>query len=106
MRDYQPDFHLFLRLLSTPVVFILKRTYFLSVADAEHRVMYYMYSIYRAQYGELQAALSTLVPNTADRGSDVGQTSPKLMTMGGWGVCLACNIVHYPMMLSSLCLPV
>ena len=29
---------------------------------------------------------TTLVPNTANRGSDVGKMSPKLMTMGeGWG---------------------
>ena len=28
---------------------------------------------------------STLVPNTADRGSDVGQKSQKLMTMDGGG---------------------
>ena len=31
---------------------------------------------------------STLVPNTADRGSDVGPMSPKLMTMGGGGAAL------------------
>ena len=37
---------------------------------------------------------STLVPNTPHRGSNVGQKSTKLMTMGG---CLALYIVHYSM---------
>ena len=37
-----------------------------------------------------------IVPNTADRGSDVGQTSLKLMTKGGSG-CFALYVVHYSM---------
>ena len=37
-------------------------------------------------YTVLWGQSTTLVPNTANRGSDVGKMSPKLMTMGeGWG---------------------
>ena len=45
---------------------------------------------------------STLVPNTADRGSDVGQKSQKLITMEGGGSrgCLA--LVHYFMVLAVI----
>ena len=37
---------------------------------------------------------STLVPNTADRGSDVGQMFPKLMTMGGGVALRSLHIVY------------
>ena len=37
---------------------------------------------------------STLVPNTADRGSDVGQMFPKLMTMEGGGGCFVLSVLE------------
>ena len=37
---------------------------------------------------------TSLVPNTADWGSDVGRMFPKLMTMGGWGGCFALYIEY------------
>ena len=38
------------------------------------------------------SCLSVLVASTADRGSDVGQTSQKLMMMGWWGWGLPCAL--------------
>ena len=78
-----------------------------------HRVMYYIecktphppfWGLFCQHQSLLSAVLatnaclhySTVVLNTADRGSDVSQKSPKLMTRGGGGA-LALYIVHYSM---------
>ena len=42
----------------------------------------------------MNCAFSTLVPNTADRGSDVGQMFPKLMTMEGGGGCFVLSVLE------------
>ena len=66
-----------------------------------------MYYVFRAVIHRQSATTEQLyrhivVPNTADRGSVVAQTSLNLMTKG-WGGCLALYIVNYSMLYSVHC---